>query len=262
MDGSEVMRTTRSVVGSVAVRLVLSAIALTMMTACARVSTGPVQMSSDRLPKPDLILVHDYLVSRDEVQLDSGVSSRLERAVKGTPEAEDQLKIAQQVSRALTKTLVDEIRKLGIRAEPAAATTPVVGRTVSIEGQIVSIDEGNKTRRLVIGLGSGASEVRTLTQVYEVTSGDAHRLIEDFYTTTKSSRKPGFGPIAGFGAGLGMAASRAGAAGGVGVATELSQTVETDVQHGAKQIAKDLATLFVRQEWITQEQAEQLFWDR
>ena len=31
-----------------------------------------------------------------------------------------------------------------------------------IEGQFVSIDQGNRTRRLVIGLGAGASEVRTL----------------------------------------------------------------------------------------------------
>jgi hypothetical protein len=101
----------------------------------------------------------------------------------------------------------------------------------------------------------------SLAKVYEVTSRDAHRLIEDFYTTTKGSRKPGFGPMAGVSAGVGMAASRAGAAGGVGVATEFSPTVGTDVQHGAKQIAKNLATLFVRQGGITQEKADKLFWD-
>ena len=115
-------------------------------------------------------------MSRDEVQLDSAIRSGVERSVKGTPEAEDQLKVEQEVSRALTTTLVDEIRKLGIQAEPAAMASPVAGPTLSIEGQIVSIDEGNKAKRLVIGLGAGASEVRTLTQVYEVTSGDEHRL--------------------------------------------------------------------------------------
>jgi hypothetical protein len=166
------------------------------------------------------------------------------------------------VSRALTATLVNEIRKLGIRAEPATMRSPVAGPTLSIEGQIVSIQEGNKAKRLVIGLGSGASEVRTLTQVYEMTSEDGHRLIEDFYTTAKSSRKPGFGPMAGVGAAAGLVASHAAATGGVGLATALSQTVEADVQHGAKQIAKDLAKLFVQQGWIAQEQADKLFWDR
>ena len=262
IDGSQVMRKTGSVVSSAAAGLALAAMALMVISGCAQVSTEHVQMSTDRLPRPELILVQDYQVSRDEVQLDGAISSRVERAVKGTPEAENQLKVEQEVSRALTTTLVDEIRKLGIRAEPARMASPVAGPTLSIEGQIVSINEGNKAKRLVIGLGSGASEVRTLTQVYEVTSGDEHRLVEDFYTTAKSSRKPGFGPMAGIGAAAGLAASRAAVAGGVGAATALSQTVEADVQHGAKQIAKEIAKFFVRQGWIAQEQADKLFWDR
>ena len=265
MDGSQmrqVMRKTGSVVSSAAAGFALAVMALIVMAGCAQVSTQYVEKSTDRLPRPQLILVHDYQVSRDEVQLDSAISSRVERTVKGTPEAEDKLKVEQEVSRALTTTLVDEIRKLGIRAEPAVMGSPVAGPTLSIEGQIVSINEGNKAKRLVIGLGSGASEVRTLTQVYEVTSGDEHRLVEDFYTTAKSSRKPGFGPMAGIGAAAGLAASRAAVAGGVGAATALSQTVEADVQHGAKQIAKELAKFFVQQGWIAQEQADKLFWDR
>ena len=173
-----------------------------------------------------------------------------------------QIKVEQKVSRALTATMVNEIRKLGLRAELAAMASPVAGPTLSIEGQIVSINEGNKAKRLVLGFGAGASEVRTLTQVYEVTTGDGHRLVEDFYTTVKSSRKPGFGPMAGMGAAAGAAASSAEAAGGVGVATALSQTVEADVQHSAKQIAKELAKLFVQQGWIAQEQTNRLFWDR
>jgi Domain of unknown function (DUF4410) len=262
MEGSQVMRKTGSVVSSAAVGLALAAMALTVMAGCARVSTEHVEMSTDRLPRPELILVHDYQVSRDEVQLDSAISSRVERTVQGTPAAEDQLKVEQEVSRALTTTLVDEIRKLGIRAEPAAMASPVAGPTLSIEGQIVSINEGNKAKRLVVGFGAGASEVRTLTQVYGVTSEDGHHLIEDFYTTVKSSKKPGFGPFAGMGAAAGVAASRVAAAAGVGAVGARSQTVEADVQHGAKQIAKELAKFFVEQGWIAQEQADKLFWDR
>src|SRR5215831_4773970 len=219
MEGSQVMRKTGSVVRSAAAGLALAALALTVMAGCARVSTESVLKSTDRLPRPELILVHDYQVSRDEVQLDSAISSRVKRAVKSTPEAEDQIKVEQKVSRALTTTLVDEIRKLGIRAEPAAMASPVAGPTLSIEGQIASINEGNKAKRLVVGFGSGASEVRTLTRVYEVTSEEGHRLVEDFYTTAKSSRKPGFGPMAGIGVAAGLAASRAAEAGAIGVIT-------------------------------------------
>jgi hypothetical protein len=256
------MGTRNRMIGPAAAGLAMTTMALMGMAGCARVSTQGVQVSTERLPRPELILVHHYQVSPDEVQLDSALSSRIKRAEQRTPEAEDQLRVEQQVSRALTTMLVDEIRKLGIRAEPAAMASPGAGPTLSIEGQMLSIDEGNKAKRLVIGLGSGASEVRTLTQVYEVTSGDGHRLVEDFYTTTKSSRKPGFGPMAGMGAAAGLAASRAAAAGGLGMATALSQTVEADVQHSAKEIARDLAKLFVQQGWIAQEQADKLSWDR
>jgi uncharacterized protein DUF4410 len=265
-DGSQamrmVMRKTGSVMSSAAAGLSVAAIALAVMAGCARISTEHVQKSIDVLPRPQLILVHDYQVSPNEVQLDGALSSRIERAVKGTPKVEDQLKVEQEVSRVLTTTLVDELRKLGIPVEPATIASAVAGPTLSIEGRIVSIDEGNKAKRLVIGLGAGASEVRTLTQVFETTSADGHHLIEDFYTTAKSSRRPGLGPMAGAGAAAGLAASQLAVAGGVGVATSLSQTVEADVKHGAKQIAKELAKFFVSQGWIAEEQAHKLFWDR
>jgi truncated hemoglobin YjbI len=117
---------------------------------------------------------------------------------------------------------------------------------LSVEGQILSINEGNKTRRLMIGFGSGASEVRTLTQVYEATGGE-HRLVDDFYTTAKSSRKPGFGPMSGAGAAAGRAATTAAASAGIGFASERSQTAEADAQHAAREIAKELAKFFVEQ---------------
>jgi len=266
IDGGRVMhqmlRKTGWVVRSAPTGLTIAAMTLIVMAGCARVSTEHVQKSIDVLPRPQVILVHDYQVSPNEVQLDGAISSQIARAVKSTPKPEAQLKVEQEVSRVLTTTLVDEIRKLGIPVEPATMASPVAGPTLSIEGQIVSIDEGNKAKRLAIGLGAGASEVRTLTQVYEVTSAGGHHLVEDFYTTVKSSRRPGFGPMAGMGAAAGIAASHVAAASGVGVATSLSQTVEADVKHGADQIAKELAKFFVQQGWIAQEQANKLFWDR
>jgi hypothetical protein len=246
----------RAVMGAV-----VAGLALAGMAACARVSTENVQMRGPGLPRPELIIVHDYEVTREQVRLDSGLPSRVERMAKGTPEEQEQLKLEQAVVRMGTTSLVDEIRKLGLRAEPASMASPGAGPTLSIEGQILSISEGNKTRRLVIGFGAGASEVRTLTQVYEVTGG-VHQLVEDFYTTVKSSRKPGLGPMAGAGAAAGRAAQSAAVAGGIGLATERSQTAEADTKHAAREIARQLAKFFVEQGWITQAQADKLFWDR
>ena len=149
----------------------------------------------------------------------------------------------------VTENLVKEITKLGIPAVAAAQATPVAGPSLAIEGQFMTIDEGNRLRRAVVGFGAGASEVRTLVQVFETTNA-GHRLIEDFYTTVKSSRKPGLGPMGGVGAAAGRAASSAVVSTGVGVATAHSQTVEGDAKNTAEEIAKTLKKLFVEQGWI------------
>ena len=51
------------------------------MTGCARVSTENVMMRGPGLPKPELIIVHDYEVPRDQVQLDSGPTQVLQKLI-------------------------------------------------------------------------------------------------------------------------------------------------------------------------------------
>jgi ribosomal protein S11 len=68
--------------------------------------------------------------------------------------------------------------------------------------------------------------------------------------------------MGGAGAAAGRAATSAAVSGGLGLVTERSQTAEADAQHAAREIAKQLAKFFVEQRWITQDQADKLFWDR
>jgi Domain of unknown function (DUF4410) len=225
--------------GPRAVAAAAAAMALLGTAACARVSTENVQMREPGLPRPQLVVVHDYAVTREDVRVDSGIGARLERMQQGTPDEQERLRVSHAVASALTTNLVQELRKIEMRAEAASMAPAIPGPTLSVEGQILSIDEGNKTRRMMIGLGAGASEVRTLTQVYQVKDG-AHDLVEDFYTTAKS----------------------AAVATGVGLATERQQTAEADVKHAAREIARTMAKFFVEQGWITQDQADKLFWDR
>ena len=56
----------------------------------------------------------------------------------------------------------------------------------------MSVDEGSRVKRMVVGFGAGASEIRTLVQVYE-TVDEGRRLVEDFYTTVKGSAQARYG---------------------------------------------------------------------
>ena len=236
-------------IGSYALTGILVAgLALAGLAGCARTSVEQGNVKALGLPRPQLIIVHDFGVSASAVALDTAIGSRLLEAVKGNPEAEEQMKIGQEVAKVVTENLVKEISKLGIPAVEAAKATPVAGPSLSIEGQFVTVDQGNRLRRAVVGFGAGASEVRTMVQVFETTN-DGRRLVEDFYTTVKSSRKPGFGPMAGAGAAVGGATSVAVSA-GVGLATAHSQTVEGDAKNTADEIVKVLKKFFAEQGWI------------
>jgi hypothetical protein len=229
--------------------IAVAALALAGLTGCARTSVEKVDVKAVGLPRPQLIIVHDFGVSPSAVALDTAIGSRILEAVKGNPEADEQLKIGQEVAGVVTKNLVAEITKLGIPAVEAARATPVVGPSLSIEGQFVTVDQGNRLRRAVVGFGAGASEVRTMVQVFENTN-DGRRLVEDFYTTVRSSRKPGFGPMAGAGAAAGRAATSVAVSAGVGLATAHSQTVEGDAKNTADEIVKVLKKFFAEQGWI------------
>ncbi|HXJ84713.1 MAG TPA: DUF4410 domain-containing protein [Candidatus Methylomirabilis sp.] len=230
-------------------RALAAGLALATLAACARTSVQDVNVEARGLPRPALIVVHDFVVSPDAVVPDRAIGSRILDVLKDTPESEQRLQIARDVARVVTNDLVEEINGLGLPAVSAANATPVAGSTLAIEGQYLSVDEGNRLRRMVIGFGAGASEVRTLVQVFEVTN-DGQRLVEDFYTTVKSSLKPGVGPMAGAGAAAGSVAATTALSGGIGVATAFSQTVEADARHAAQEIAKTLRKFFVVQGWI------------
>src|SRR5262249_5986641 len=177
-----------------------------LMAGCARTSVQDLQMTAPGLPRPQLILVHDFVTSPSAVSLDRGIGARLLRMAQEQPIASDEEKIAQEVARIVTENLVKSINALGLPAQPGTiGTPPVAGPVLAVEGQFLSVDQGNRAQRMMIGFGAGASEVRTLVQIYETTA-DGRRLIEDFYTTVKSSRKPGLGPVAGAGAAAGRAA--------------------------------------------------------
>jgi len=227
-----------------------TALALAGLAGCARTSVENVQQApSTQLPRPDLVIVHDFGVTAGDVALDRAAGARLIDAMKTTPEAEQQLKLGREVTRIVTEHLVKQISALGIPAVAAAAATPVAGPSLDLEGQILTVDEGNRLRRVVIGFGAGATEVRSLVQVYEITN-DGRRLVEDFYTTVKSSRKPGMGPMAGVGGAV-SGASAAAVGAGVSVASEFSQSVDADAKHTAEEITKELKKFFARQGWIT-----------
>jgi hypothetical protein len=131
--------------------------------------------------------------------------------------------------------------------EPAPVAS---GPTLAISGLFLSIDEGNRAERVVIGLGAGRSEVRTSVQVAELFP-EGRWLVELFEIDAKSGRKPGAAETMGAGAAAGtLAASAAITAAGSVAAEAFGADVEADAERTAAKIATALQSLFERQGWI------------
>src|SRR5215831_15575528 len=93
----------------------LAALTLALMTGCARTSVQDVQMTAPGLPRPQLILVHDFATSSPSaVSLDRAIGARLLRMAQEEPIASDQEKVAQEVARIVTENLVKSINALGL----------------------------------------------------------------------------------------------------------------------------------------------------
>jgi hypothetical protein len=143
------------------------------------------------VPRPNHIAVSYYSIASDEVKLDQGVGARLMRVSENQPLGALELKAAQDAQAALAKGIVERLQKYGLPAELSAGGDVGYG-TLLVQGQIVGTNQGNRTRRMLIGLGAGKSSVSADTQIYYATDRSAPpRFIMSFTGEADSGHLPG-----------------------------------------------------------------------
>lgn len=221
-----------------------------MIAGCASTKVDEMNEHVGELPKPDQVLVYNFAVSPDEVELDKGLTAKIEELVKKTPRTDAERAAGRQVADALAAHLVKEIQALGLPASRTSNAPPRTGSTLLVKGQFISIDEGNRTERVVIGLGLGRTDVKAITEVYDASSGK-QVLASQFETDAKSGDKPGAAETMGVGAATGnLAVSAAATAGTTALSETIGATVEADADRTAKKIAAQLKQYCVMQGWI------------
>ncbi len=104
------------------------------------------------------------------------------------------------------------------------------------------IDEGNKAKRMAVGLGAGASTVKLDVQCF-LKQPDSNLVVTKFEATSKSSLKPGAAETMGAGAAPEVAATVSGV-------TEMNQGAEGDSERLAKAVAKQIKKTMSAQGWI------------
>jgi len=222
--------------------------ALVIVAGCASTQVSNRQiLVNERLPRPDRILVYDFIANPADMPADSTLGGQL---IPDKPLTAEQIQAGRQLGAQIADELVAQIRDMGLPAVAAlSGGRPRVGDVV-IRGYLVSIDEGSAAKRMVIGFGSGGSELETVVEGYQMTE--------------RGLRKLGSGTVeSGGGKGPGAAAPAAVAVatgspiglivtGGMKVYGEAtgSSKLEGRAKATAKEIADVLKTRFEQQGWI------------
>ncbi len=228
-----------------------------LILTCAACNQGRVQSGQNyegpTLPHPDRILVRDFAVVPEDVRLDQGIRARLTQALSDTPASATKVQTARTATSSLATDLVRDLRGYGLPAERAfGSEVPSTENVVLVEGQIVSIDQGNRTRRTLVGLGAGKSSLGADVQVFYQRGPAKPQLLETFQADADSGHAPGAAETMGAGgaAGTGVAASAATSL-GLHEVSERRQAGDTDnARRVADALAPKLRQLFQSQGWM------------
>ena len=211
---------------------------------------------TEKLAKPAQVIVYEVVAPVEVVTMDQSMTGRvLEPGVIGRLKHDEKdatpAEVAAHVQAEFTTVLMSELRKTPI---PATTATHKVGQDVPVgalivRGEFTKVSLGNKTKRMMIGLGRGASDVKADVVVSLMTKNGPVVMV-DFILNSESGKKPG--AAAGMGVGsAGMAAADV----AMSSAEDHGATVESDTARMAKTVAKQIETMMTAQQWIAPKSA-------
>lgn len=206
------------------------------LAGCASTNIGGVSSFGGDLAKPQIVLVSEVEVPANGVRLDSSFAAKIKRSMKGANEQTVRAEVARRVSGTISETVVGRLRDVGLDALPGNSSLAIEDQpTLVVGGKIRRIDEGNRTRRNVVGFGVGKSSVAIDVEVAHLAGGESKTVLT-FTAEGESAHRPGAVATAPVGAAVGVAASAAST--GAGLASE---KLSADVQAQARQLGNTIA---------------------
>jgi hypothetical protein len=225
-----------------------------VIAGCAGASVAPqVQSGPASASRPTTIYVYDFAVTTTEVTLNQGFFQKTYSNMTDQNVEQAQVALADQTAQALSYQLVAELQAMGFYAIRLPRGTPASGSNILVvDGQFTDIDQGNKLRRMVIGLGMGQSKLDASVQVYQVVDGSSTQIL-DFNTHADSGSMPGAAIMGAPGAAVGGAAMVASVGVNVAAGGVKNYTSATGImaKRSADQAANFMSQYFAQQGWIS-----------
>lgn len=204
--------------------LPVAALGLTvlLLTGCGTTTVTPTFRTSDGLVRPDRVLVYDFAVSPDELEIKGGLDAQASGGVGSEAQTKEDIQVGRAFAKALTDSLVGELRSREIDAIRASEAAPPGQNTASIKGRFLRTSQRDGST--LVGFGIGAAQMRARIQIFQGTGANL-RLVAEAESATQSNLKVGSGPV-------------------------LAGTVAADAKRTGKEIAESIADYYRRQGWI------------
>jgi hypothetical protein len=206
---------------------------------------------TEPLAKPDKTLVYVFTVPSSVITMDESAAAQLQRRRlqrQGSDEDSSPEAVAQQVQASFSNTLLSQLQKTSVPTEMATGRdTAVPAHTLIVQGEFTTVNEGNKSKRVIVGFGRGASDVQAHVTVL-LTTETQPIVLAEFMLKSDSGKKPGAAATMGVGSAAAGAASAA-----TGTAGGKKATVKADASRMANAVAKQIEELMVSQKWISSE---------
>jgi len=204
--------------------------------------------------RPSTVYVYPFAVTVHDVTLNQGFFQKAYANLTDENQTQSQLQVAQSTALAMANAMVQELESLGFTASAVARGAQVSGQNILIvDGEFTDINEGNRLRRMVIGLGVGASTLDTKVQVYQMANG-ATQQIMDFTTHADSGEMPGAAIMGAPGAAVGGTAAAVSLGVNVAAGAGKAYTSSTGVmaKRSADKAVGQMSQYFATQGWIPQ----------
>jgi hypothetical protein len=229
---------------------VLYLCALLVITGCASTKiTSRNELVTGQLPRPAHIWVYDFAATPADVPAESALAGQYSE--HSTPQTAEEIATGRKLGAEIASELVKEIRGMGMPAEVAGSgTTPQINDIV-IRGYLISFNKGSAAKRIMIGFGSGASDLKVAAEGFQMTAQGLRKV-------GSGTLDAGGGKAPGADVGvLGLIATHnpAGLIISSGAKVYEQESGKSTVEGRAKQAAKEIADVlkkrFQEQGWIS-----------
>ena len=229
--------------------IVMYLLTLLVATGCASTKIDSRdELVTGKIQRPNTIWVHDFAATPSDVPDKSALAGQdLEHS---TPQTAKEIAMGRQLGDEIASQLIEQINAMGMSAERAVkGMTPQINDIV-IQGYLISFNQGSAEKRILIGFGSGASDLKVAAEGFQMTAQGLRKL-----GTGSTDAEGGKTPGADLGV-LGLLATHnpAGLIISSGMKIYGQESGRSTVEGRAKQTAKEIADVlkkrFQEQGWI------------